>query len=53
MQIMFHFDPFLLLAIVVLVFLTVSVSAGMPARRMAKISPLQAVRGLPEDQLDK
>ena len=53
MAIAFHFDPLLLLAIVALVFLTVFVSAGLPARKMAKISPLQAVRGLPEDQLDK
>lgn len=51
MAIAFHFDPLLLLAIVALVFLTVFVSAGLPARKMAKISPLQAVRGLPEDQL--
>ena len=48
MAIAFHFDPLLLLAIVGLVLLTVLVSAGLPARKMAKISPLQAVRDFPK-----
>lgn len=52
-EIAFHLDPLLLLAVGCLVLLTVFVSAGLPARKMAKVSPLQAVRGLPEDQLGK
>lgn len=52
-EIVFHLDPLLLLIVGVLVFLTVLVSAGLPARKAAKLSPLQAVRGLPEDQLGK
>ena len=44
----FRCSPLLLLAVAALVLLTVTVSAGIPARKLARTSPLAAVAGAPE-----
>lgn len=44
----FRCPPLLVLAVAALVLATVTVSAGIPARRLARTSPLAAVAGAPE-----
>ena len=47
----FRIHPLLIVAIIAIVLGTVAVSADLPARRLAKTSPLMAVAGAPETVL--
>lgn len=52
-QMSYRCHPFLLLLILILCILTVLVSAWFPARKLSRLTPLEAIRGTDEFQLKK